>query len=237
MNSEQIQTIRIVLEYVRPRERQFMRSANSVINQLVLEVRSLSSSSAECRAHDVVPNRGRPLPSLSTLHRPPSSGVFLHCSAFTLVATITKAKSVRDLCVVIEAGYLSELTTLDLQCICHLPQSCADSRITDRNVRLLCEALQSSNCSKLHTLRLSNNAMSIGGCGSLATCLSLGCLQELRSLDLQRSRTVVSSRRQSALRRWSPQGQSILPRVPLPQPPERGLLPLSHGESRTAVPL
>lgn len=133
-----------------------MRSANSMINQVVLE-------NVECMTlYQTVDN-------LSHLFR---LCPFLH---HLELATITKTKSVHDLCVVIEAGYLSELITLDLQY----------SRITDRNVRFLCEALQSGNCSKLRTLRLSNNAMSVAGCGSLATCLSLGCLQELRSLDLQ----------------------------------------------------
>ena len=190
MNSDKIQTIRLVLAYVHPRTRQFMRSASSVINQLVLEVRPIALSSPERRTHDSVSNSGQSLPSLSTLSLAPPSRVSPCASIPILVATITKTKSVRDLCVVIEAGYLSELITLDLQCRHGSPVSSADSRITDRNVRLLCEALQSGNCSKLHTLRLSNNAMSVSGCGSLATCLSLGCMQELRSLDLQRSQSL-----------------------------------------------
>ena len=190
MNSDKIQTIRLVLAYVRPRTRQFMRSASSVINRLVLEVRPIALSSLERRTHDSVSNSGQSLPSLSTLSLTPPSRVSPCVSVSSLVATITKTKSVRDLCVVIEAGYLSELITLDLQCRHGSLASSVDSRITDRNVRLLCEALQSGNCSKLHTLRLSNNAMSVGGCGSLATCLSLGCMQELRSLDLQRSESL-----------------------------------------------
>ena len=201
MNSDRIQILRLVIAYVNPRTRQFMRSTSSVINQVVLEVRYVVSSPPERRTHDSVSNGGRSLPSLSTLPLAPPSGVSPCIPVFILVATITKTKSVRDLCVVIEAGYLSELVTLDLQCPYSSPASSADSRITDRNVRLLCEALQSGNCSKLHTLRLSNNAMSVGGCGSLATCLSLGCMQELRSLDLQRIDLPFHSPRQPALRR------------------------------------
>lgn len=187
--------------------------------------------------HDTLPNSGQSLPSLPTLSLSPPSGMLLCLLQCILVATITKTKSVHDLCVVIEAGYLSELITLDLQCIHCSFSSLPDSRITDRNVRFLCEALQSGNCSKLRTLRLSNNAMSVAGCGSLATCLSLGCLQELRSLDLQRTEFPSLSHRQPALRRRHQQARSILPRVPLSQPPAHRLLPLPHGESRTPLPL
>lgn len=64
--------------------------------------------------------------------------------------------------------------------------SLADCRFTDSNIRLLCNALCSGNCSRLQILRLSNNAVGVAGSTALATCLARGALPSIRYLDMQR---------------------------------------------------
>ena len=63
----------------------------------------------------------------------------------------------------------------------------ADCRFTDANIRLLCNALCSGNCSRLQILRLSNNAVGVAGSTALATCLARGALPSIRYLDMQRA--------------------------------------------------
>ena len=54
--------------------------------------------------------------SVSFLCLSPSFRMWERMKGSTIVATITKRKCIQDLGLVIEAGYLSELVSLDLQC-------------------------------------------------------------------------------------------------------------------------
>lgn len=64
---------------------------------------------------------------------------------------------------------------------------CVDSRITDRNIINLFHTLETGCCPHLNTIRLSNNAMGVAGASAMASCLSLGVLNEIKVIDLNRT--------------------------------------------------
>lgn len=106
-----------------------------------------------------------------------------------LVNGISKQLDVSRICQVLEDGILSNLLTLDFQCMIDIDKVllCVDSRITDRNIINLFHTLETGCCPHLNTIRLSNNAMGVAGASAMASCLSLGVLNEIKVIDLNRT--------------------------------------------------
>lgn len=87
---------------------------------------------------------------------------------------ISKQSDVKRICKALADGALQDLLTLDLQY----------SRITDRNIVLLFNTLQSGCCRHLTAIYLCNNAMSVAGSSAMAACLSQGVFSDIRIIDL-----------------------------------------------------